>query len=303
MPSRLDAASRRLILARVAEELRRGYVFRERGAAVAAALECDLADGSSPHEESDRAWIRRVNTWLRDHSADPHLGLRMQSSPRSPQREPVEELAEAFEHPDLVARRFGFEDVRILEGNIGKLEIRLLAPLDVAEATARAALAMISETNAVILDLRNCPGGSSEMVAFVAGYFLPRPQPLCSLVDPSEPAPWENWSVPHAVTRPHVPLVALIGPRTASAAESLVYDLQRFSRLTAIGEPSCGAAHAIRSYRIHPSVRLLLPYARAVDPQGRNWQRTGVQPDVPTDAKQALPVALRWLKTSRGEHP
>ena len=63
--------------------------------------------------------------------------------------------------------------VERLDGNIGLLEIRplLFAPsMPVRPLTA--AMSLLASTDALLLDLRRCLGGSPDMVAFVCSHLF-----------------------------------------------------------------------------------------------------------------------------------
>lgn len=249
-----------------------------------------------PPHGSARAWVRGLDAWLRSTSGDPHLAVRIQPEPRAPQDAPVDELEEAFRPDDLAAGNFGFRRAEILDDGIGVLDIRVLAPLDVARATARAALDFVSHARALVFDLRRCAGGSSDMVAFLAGHVLGGCCALSSLLDPGRGVVLENRTLGSEGPPSSVPLAMLVGRGTASAAEALAYDLRRLARGIVIGAPTRGAAHAIETHRIHPRVRLLLPYARAVDPDGQNWHRIGVPRDIEVPENEAMAAAQAWLR-------
>jgi C-terminal processing protease CtpA/Prc len=61
-----------------------------------------------------------------------------------------------------------------------------------------------------------------------------------------------------------------------------------------VGEQTDGGAHAGAYYRLHPHFEAFIPVGRAINPvTGGNWERSGVTPDVPVPAEQALAAAYR----------
>jgi C-terminal processing protease CtpA/Prc len=90
------------------------------------------------------------------------------------------------------------------------------------------------------------------------------------------------------------PVYVLTSQRTFSGGEELAYDLQQLGRAVIVGETTGGGAHARRGFRLTDHLEAHIPVARALNPHsGRNWEGTGVAPDVAIEADQALDAALR----------
>jgi C-terminal processing protease CtpA/Prc len=84
----------------------------------------------------------------------------------------------------------------------------------------------------------------------------------------------------------------LTAARTSSAAEALAFHLQQLGRARVVGERSAGAAHPSRRLPLSDRFAIMLPTSRAFDPEtGRDWEGTGVQPDLETPAEDALCAA------------
>jgi len=89
----------------------------------------------------------------------------------------------------------------------------------------------------------------------------------------------------------------LISGRTFSSGEALAYHLQSRGRARLVGERTPGAADHITPVRLTRDVRAMVPEAVVRDAvSGRNWEGTGVVPDVACDAAEALDVALEVLR-------
>jgi len=59
-----------------------------------------------------------------------------------------------------------------------------------------------------------------------------------------------------------------------------------------VGETTGGGAHPVDGHRIDDHFRVNVPFARAVNPVSKtNWEGTGVTPDVPVKAADALETA------------
>ncbi|MCB0035426.1 MAG: hypothetical protein KDE51_15445 [Anaerolineales bacterium] len=133
------------------------YLFPDTAAHVADQLRKQHYSTADPEQ-----FAQAVQATLTAASQDQHLRLWY-----APQ-----EAATRANHEQLLqthfakARRtnFGFTKAECLEGNIGYLEIRELPPAEVAGEVATAAMAFLTHTAALILDLRQNEGGAPSMV-------------------------------------------------------------------------------------------------------------------------------------------
>lgn len=99
------------------------------------------------------------------------------------------------------------------------------------------------------------------------------------------------------------PLAGLTGADSFSGAEELAYDLQQHGRAVVVGERTRGGAHPRTGFRIHPHLEVTVPTGRPTHPvTGTNCKGTGVVPDLPTAAEDALAAALARLSPRTGQH-
>jgi C-terminal processing protease CtpA/Prc len=297
--SSLSAGDRAELIERVAGQLQEGYLFPQKGLALARKLRQKLAQGQYEAMSDPHALGPAVTADLFAASQDPHLRLWYdpdQAAAAANSQEAHETLLRRhFER----ARRanFGFIRVERLAGNIGYLDVRGLPPPAVAGEVAAGAMAFLAHTQALILDLRYNGGGTPEMVQLLASYlFDSQPRPLSGIQSGGEDAPEPFYTLPEISGRamPDVPLFILISGMTHSAAEALAYDLQALERATVVGQRSRGGAHLV-DYQVFAGAFLFtLPVARAVNPlTGTNWEGRGVIPDIESPVEQALVVAQK----------
>ncbi|MEP6767673.1 MAG: S41 family peptidase [Acidobacteriota bacterium] len=190
---------------------------------------------------------------------------------------------------------FGLRSVEHLDGNVGLLDIREFVPLAASRDTAAAAMAFLAASDAVIVDLRQCPGGAPDIVSFLASYFFgPERRELFSRYDRPMDEKTTEYTVEDLPGRrmPDAELWILVGPNTASAGESFAYLLQQFGRATVVGERTAGAGHNNVMVPIGESLVLSVSVARPIHPRtGKGWEGEGVQPDVRVPAGEALSAA------------
>jgi C-terminal processing protease CtpA/Prc len=89
----------------------------------------------------------------------------------------------------------------------------------------------------------------------------------------------------------------LTSKRTRSAGEHFALALQRTHRGTLIGERTAGANHFGRIEPIGAGLAAFIPVGRTYDPvTGKDWEGTGIVPDIEVPADQALDKALALAK-------
>ena len=124
---------------------------------------------------------------------------------------------------------------------------------------------------ALVLDLRNNPGGILSSALETASLFLPPGARLLTArgraVGPREE------KVPDNATPYTFPLAVLINGRSASAAEIVAGALQDHGRAVIVGEPSFGKGLVETVYPLSDNTGLALTTAYYYTPKGRSIQR------------------------------
>jgi hypothetical protein len=192
-------------------------------------------------------------------------------------------------------KNFGFKKVEILNGNIGYLEISGFSRLNnYSKATADAALKLLANSRAIIIDLRYGVGGSPEMVNHIISHFFKQSTHVMDIYIRSENTTLPYWTAPDssygALTE--IPLYILTSYKTFSAAEGLSYQLQSLKRATIVGETTRGGAHTVTYRPLSSGFVCDIPFGRAISPlTKKNWEKTGVVPDIKVPAERALEIA------------
>lgn len=296
----VDAATRAAVIDGVVSRLNDTYVFPEKAREMEAAIRGRAGRGEYDRISSARAFADSLTAHLRAVSRDKHLSVRFSPRPIPVERPDAEPTTEMRERRAARLRHinFGFEKVERLEGNVGYLEVRGFAPADVdgAEDAVAAAMDFLARTDALIIDLRRNGGGSPAMVRLLSSYlFDAEPVHLNSLYWRADDRTDEFWTLREvAGTRygPERPVYVLTSERTFSGAEEFSYNLKNLERATIIGETTGGGAHPGGMQRVTEHFGVWVPTGRAINPiTGTNWEGTGVEPDVPVDAEQALTTA------------
>lgn len=178
---------------------------------------------------------------------------------------------------------------RLLEDGLGYLRIGGFAGTTPAELDAAIAALQDAGMRALVLDLRDCPGGVLDAAIAVAGRFLADGQAIVELVDRDQIRTTRSAAGPG---RWHeLPLVALIGPHTASGAEILADALRAHKRATLIGQPTLGKGTVEGVHELGNGWALKLSSARFIGASGEPIQGHGVRPDLAITGGELIPVA------------
>ena len=272
-------------LARTIEEQ---YVFPEVARRIADELRSRTFRYDGPDSLADE-----VRAFLRTH--DRHLSLIWRSA-TAPEDGPART---DLDDPEVLRRsNYGVRQVSLHDGNVGLVDLTLICDADQLDvlATYRAAIGLTAHADAVVLDLRDLPGGWPSGCTLLLGHFLP-PEPPTHLLTLTRRHGHsiEDWTpVENPLGhRPDVPLFLVVDERTASAAEALAYVAQSLGRATVVGRPTAGAANPSDFFPLGDDFTALIPTAAPIDPRtGTNWEAVGVQPDVPVASADALEHAL-----------
>jgi hypothetical protein len=281
------------------------YVFPGLGADLGQLLEGGLADGRYTRAPDEEALATTLTEDLQSRGGDKHLRL-LHSPAELPER--GDEAAELAALADWAGHTAGgIARAERLDGNVGYLDLQpLLFPPSIAGEAVAAAMTLIAPADTLLIDVRQCLGGDPNMVAMLCTYlFGPDPVHLIDVISrPAEDGTAEvrqSWTMPFAPGRrfgPDKPVFVLTSGTTFSGGEELAYDLQQLGRATVVGERTRGGAHPVERFRIRPHLQATIPVARALSPvSGGNWEGTGVLPDVPVAAGEALDAACQRARS------
>jgi retinol-binding protein 3 len=298
----IDAATRREVIEGVLRRVEEGYVYPKKAADMKRAIQAEIKRGAYDRITSARALADTLTEHLRAVSHDLHLEVSYQQRPvrdELPDQDPSpEQRREQEEFGRLV--NYGFERAARLSGNVGYLEIRSFnfdAPM--VDSTLVAAMNFLANTDALIIDVRRNGGGEPSMVAAVCSYLM-QPNVLINRFYWRPQNRWDEFRTA-AVRGRHYgttrPVYVLTSERTFSGAEEFAYDVQTQKRGEVVGDTTGGGAHPGGLRRVTEHFGVWIPSGRAVNPvTGTNWEGSGVRPDVPVAAGEALRTAhLRAL--------
>ena len=288
----IDAAVRQQVIDNAIAQLERGYVFPEKASAVGRQLRDAAQRGEFDKLSSAQAFADRLTELLQAQTKDRHLDLRYfaqalseDASGRSPEQEAAEQLT---------ARRlnYGFHNVDRLPFNIGYIDLHAFGRPEPSTARIGAAMTLLRDTDALVIDLRRCGGGDPETVMLFASYLFDQPTHLNDLYFRDENHTEVRWTT-QSVSGPKYGearrVYLLTSADTFSGCEDFAYALKNAGRATLVGETSGGGAHAGSPHRLGAHFMLFVPSGLPISPVTHtDWEGVGVTPQLATSAKRAL---------------
>lgn len=271
----------------IAQVIEARYFDAERGREIAKELVNDAERGAFDDIEDPQDLGARLTQRLR--RLDGHFSVKW-GEPRQPMRR-----REARGSEEPVKVEHGFGRVEQLDGNVGYVQLLEAAHFDFADAAsperrkADTVLAEVRGSDAIIFDLRQNGGGSPAMIGYLISAFVSPTANVYNTFHTRDEVFSERPAIPYSPPMLDTPLFVLVGPGTASAAESLAYSLQACGRATIVGEPSAGAANPGVAFATESGYSVFVATGSPRNPiTQRNWEREGVEPDVRVPAADAL---------------
>lgn len=286
----------------ISRKLNKNYVFPEMATKMKETLNANFRAGKYNTLTNPGDLARQLTGDLQGISKDKHLMVVY--NPTIIAREnSLTEQDRANEEADWVKElvnnlkrdNYGFKEVKILDGNIGYLDLREFVDPKYGSETLASAMNFLKNTNAIIVDLRQNDGGSPEMVQLLASYFFSSERVhLANHYNRPKNELTESWTLSNVtgVRRPETDLYVLTSSKTFSAAEAFSYELKHLKRAILVGEKTAGGAHLTGSVIATDKFYLRIPQGRTTSPvTNSDWEGTGVAPDIEVSAEEALKAA------------
>lgn len=278
--------------------LKEKYAYPEMAAKMEADLLVRLKRGEYDKLTDGDAFAKQITQDLRAIFDDKHLNLSYSAKPIPMQgsRSGVptkEEMEQARVRQGR--ENFGAVKAEILDGNIGLIQLNYFAPLDWAGDTYSSILNYISNTDALILDLRR-NGGSMDVntIPFFCSYLFERPVLIGDMLVRETNETRQLWTYAKVPGKRYTdkPVYVLTSGRTASGAEAFVSAMRRLKRATIVGEPTRGATMPGGSQRVNEHFTVWISTGRSSSGKVENENKPA-QPDVAVAAENALTEAHR----------
>ena len=296
----LTDAEKTEVVDSISKLLNENYVFPEVANEMTSLIAKNKIEGVYNSINDPMAFADQLTSDLQSISHDKHLRVRFAPQQIAEMRAHEANRSEDEEIPEswlrqMKSNNFGFKEVKILDGNIGYLDLRSFSNTEYAGETATAAMNFLSNADALIIDLRNNGGGSPAMIQLITSYLYgSEPVHLNNFYYRPTDEHTQTWTLPHVPgqRRPDMDVYVLTSNRTFSAAEEFSYNLRNLERATLIGETTGGGAHPGGTQIATDRFTVWVPTGRAINPiTNTNWEGTGVKPHIEVPASEALNTA------------
>jgi carboxyl-terminal processing protease len=171
------------------------------------------------------------------------------------------------------------KDTKLMPDNIGY--IRIVQFNEPTSEEFEKALQKLEKEGmkALIVDLRNNPGGLLESAVDVAGKFLPRGE-LVVFTEGRNPTVKNLYRVRESKTHPAYPIAVLINEGSASGSEIVAGALQDTKRAIVVGETSFGKGSVQSILPLRDGSAIRLTTAKYYTPSKKVIHEHGITPDI-----------------------
>ncbi|MFL5802203.1 MAG: S41 family peptidase [Roseiflexaceae bacterium] len=186
---------------------------------------------------------------------------------------------------------------RLLPNKIALIHLNQFASRSAQEMKQALNDAQAQGATAIVLDLRNNPGGLVNELVGVASQFLPEGSTV--LLEQNRDGERTPYKADQGGVATSIPLVVLVNNNSASSAEILAGALKDAGRAKVIGVPTFGTATVLRTYDLNGGAQVRIGTTQWLTPKGEVVRGKGIQPDelveLPPDVAPLSPAEAARL--------
>lgn len=277
----------------IEKAIRENYVFPEQAEDLCQVLEAHHANGDYSQIADHKTFCEQLTQHLRNVVNDKHLKVMLPEdmpgiishAVKKPKERDKEEL-------------LGLTNVEVLSGNVGYMNINMFQPLFDSMDRLKEAMRVVKNTDALIIDLRKCRGGSGDSANFLLSYFFDSEVALTLLVTYFRP---QNHTFKIQTTKTpfkyRKPIYTLTSSFTGSCGEHFAFALKIHKRATLVGTNTAGMAHPCAIIGLDTGILFKVPIGRTYDPEtNEDWEGIGVSPDIRCPEDNALIEAKKNIQ-------
>lgn len=287
------------LIHKISDSLEKYYVNLEKGKKTGDYIKGRYTQGSYKELSDPKELAKVLTADLRSVHGDKHLYVSFR--PLYNSSEPEKKIKRLDKSG--IWSNYGFQEVQVLDGNIGYVRIANFSNwdnLDEAKEAATATMNMVSNTDAIIFDVRNNSGGVPYLVSHVASYLFEGERVhLTQYVERYNNSSYGIYTETNIPGRklPNVPVYILVNNKTASAGEEFAFWLKNLERATIIGETTMGAGYGAMSHRLNDRFIVSISSEVEINPITKtNFEQVGVIPNIKTVNDSAYSKALGLAK-------
>ncbi|OJJ20433.1 hypothetical protein BKI52_18415 [marine bacterium AO1-C] len=277
------------------------YVTLAEGRKMSHLIQHNLKNGVYSKISDPATLAKRLTKDLRSINGDLHMNV-FYNHPRPKKASNIPRLNYEGEWSN-----FGLQEARVIAGNVGYLKIKHFTTwsnFENAKKAVQRTLQPLTNTDALIVDVRDNRGGFEEIVAYLISYFFDSKRiHLSDYYCRHDGNRSSVWTSPHVPGKklPKLPLYVLVNKETGSAAESFAYMLKHLKRATIIGETTSGAGNGASYHTIGDRFAINIACQQTINAITKtSFERVGVIPHIKTPGNDAFTrgylEALKHLK-------
>lgn len=296
----LSSTEKAQVIDSLATNMAKNYVFEDVGNKVAAFLRDNLKSGVYDKFKDAYQFAEQLTKDISSINNDKHL--RVFYDPKQVSKDDsntkIDEKTQKAIQKQRKISNYGFEEARILDGNIGYLKLNSFDGSEEAYKVAVGVMAFLSNCDALIIDVRENGGGDPRLVQLLISYFYKENEEIHfnDFYVRKTNDYKQYWAMPHCpgIRKPDMEIYVLTSNYTFSCAEEFAYDLKTLKRATIVGDITGGGAHPVDFYTLNQNFSASIPFGRAVNPVTKtNWEGKGVEPDIKVKSTMALDTAYK----------
>ncbi len=285
-----DLTERNKQIIEIADKIKEYYIFEDVANELSEKLKSEIALKTFDNL-SDSEFTKSLSSYLSKNGNDLHFNVLYRPSQEETKSVNEKELLQEY---DAINKQwnYGFEKVARLDGNIGYIEYSGFPEGNKsAQQILDATMNFVSNTNALIIDLRNNQGGDGKMVELFLSYFFEKKMKLSEVYTRYTDKTSKSCTMQKVNGKKYLrkPVYILVNNHTISAAEALAYNLQQNKIAQVIGEKTYGAANPVKAFFIGNKYHLFIPVSIEKNSiTNTNWEHVGIDADIKISSEKAL---------------
>jgi C-terminal processing protease CtpA/Prc len=285
-----DFTERNKQILEIADKINEYYIFEDVANQLSKKLKSEI-DLKTFDNFTDAEFAKSLSSYLTKNGNDLHFNVLYRPGKEEEKAVNEKELLKKY---DAINKQwnYGFDKVMRLDGNIGYIEYTGFPEGNKsAQQILAATMNFVSNTNALIIDLRNNRGGDGKMVRLFLSYFFNERIKLSEIYTRYNNKTEEKYTYKKVNGKKYLdkPVYLLVNNNTISAAEALAYNLQQNKMAKVIGDKTYGAANPVKVFFIGKKYQLFIPISVEKNAVTKtNWEHTGINVDEKVNSEKAL---------------
>ncbi|MFW6120904.1 MAG: S41 family peptidase [Petrotogales bacterium] len=220
----------------------------------------------------------------------------------------VEVLREGLEEPitiTITREKIEIKTVKYTKIDYKDVEIGYIRITQFSEPTYNEfakALNEVAQSDGLIIDLRENPGGLLNSVLNISSLLLPKEKTVITIEErDGSKEIYRSWGSNIASYLQNKPMITLINEGSASGSEILTGALKDHGLATIIGNKTFGKAAVQTVYDLSNGGEIWLPTAHYLTPNGSDIHLKGISPDITVDTTETIIDSNEGMTTTEAK--